>query len=730
MEPPQSLTVEGVNYIPSDFLSSGIQKKTFKDNLSFGVTDERGEIPEFPGRHSELGIYHADTRHIDLWKVEINGRSPVALSQEVRSSGNILIVSMTNPDLPLLSGRKGKIPRDTFLIRRVLMLIEDQLAEYLVVRNFSAEPQNLELVFWAGSRFHDLFEVRGFTRDKRGKLLSPEEQRFPSESSDQNDPFRHCTSLSYRGVDEKLRQSWVTRFFDVEKIQLSPDRMGHFTHVSIEPKDEVVFRSLVSFEEPYPTSLERRQVGSASLSDMIQWASRHPSSTYVSAGVTIRTDNMVLDKAVRNARADIQMLLAHEGGGVMYPHAGIPWYSAPFGRDGIITAYQLLPWYPEIAKDVIEYVFSRLGTRHDPFTDEQPGKSFHEYRRGEMAALREVPFIPYYGTVDATPLSLILLRKYFAWTGDETHLSKWWEQATRAVGWLDSRIDEDSLGFVAYDKESPIGLANQGWKDSCDSIMHADGTLASSPIRLCEVQAYAYRAYRGMAALALHRKEEDFSRRCQESARKLKRGFYRHFWNEQEGYVHLALDGDGNPCRVKSSNMGHCLFGEILEHKDGERVSEHLMSRAMFSGFGIRTLSSDEGAYNPMSYHNGSVWPHDCTIVLEGFRRYGQKEALQRLASALIDVIESSPDLRLPELFCGFRKRSDDAPVPYDVACKPQAWAAGAVYQLIESLLGLDPMKTEQSRTDVIFPRQFGKVKVSGLRRCGEAFALEVQRHS
>jgi glycogen debranching enzyme len=414
------------------------------------------------------------------------------------------------------------------------------------------------------------------------------------------------------------------------------------------------------------------------------------------SSLVIESDNAIINRSITNALTDIYMLLTQEDKDSIYPYAGIPWFSAAFGRDGIITAYQLLPWYPTLAKGVLEYAFRRLGTKFDPFTEEQPGKVFHEMRHGEMARAREVPFIPYYGSVDSTPLLLILLQEYMRWTLDLQQLKEWWPAALKVLEWVEEWGDPDGDGFLEYAKQSPRGLVNQGWKDSHDSIMHADGTLAMAPIRLCEVQGYAFRARMAMASLARLQGEDDLANRLRRDALELKLKFSERFWNGPGQFVNLALDGTSLACAVKSSNMGHCLWSQILSAEQAFEVSRILMSDKMFSGHGIRTLASDEIAYNPLSYHNGSIWPHDNSLILEGFRSYGQTKHIEKLSVALIEVLESSDDFRLPELYCGFRKRGKEPPIPYEVACKPQAWAAGSVFLLLKSMLGLS-MEVDQS---------------------------------
>ncbi len=640
-----------------------------------------GEAPRVYSSNSELGFYCNDTRYLGVWEMTFNGLAPVALASELRFGGSTVVFSMTNPDFPSsdTSGSEERVPRDTLLIRRIQTFFEDVLFETVEIKNFSATPQSLEVQQWAGGRFDDIFEVRGYPRLKRGKALTTEE--IVSEG-------QRISILNYEGLDGRVRKTHIHRFFSAEKIRVSPSLVGYFTRIEITAKSTLTLKTVVSFDLPSECKFYGENYADVSVSHKMRLLHEATDSTLFSP-LVIQSDNAILNRSIINAQTDIYMLLTEEPGNCLYPYAGIPWFSAPFGRDGIITAYQLLPWYPSIARGVLDYAFSLLGNKSDPFTEEEPGRVFHELRRGEMSLNREVPFIPYYGSVDATPLVLILLNEYIRWSLDRVRLENWWPFAMKAMDWIDKWGDQDGDGFVEYCKRSPSGLINQGWKDSHDSVMHADGSLAVPPIRLCEVQGYVFRARMGMASLSLFLGKEDLAARFRTQALELKSLFTERFWNSEGQFIHLALDGDAVPCAVRSSNMGQCLWSLIATPEQANQVTQMLMSDAMFSGHGIRTLASGEVSYNPLSYHNGSIWPHDNSIIMEGFRSYGHTAALEKLAFALMGVLESSKDFRLPELYCGFRKRGKEPPIPYQVACKPQAWAAGSIFLMLKAMLGL-----------------------------------------
>lgn len=642
------------------------------------MVDPQGESPRLYSNASELGFYYNDTRFLGIWEMTINGSAPVALSRELRFGGSTVVISMTNRDLED-SANQRRIRRDTLLIRRVLSFHEDILFEMVEIKNFDREDHELEIQQWAGGRFDDVFEVRKFPRSKRGRLLSPEETLL-SEG--------YMTTLQYEGLDSIVRRTFIKRLFPTEKIRVSPTLVGHIAKVRVGAKSTVLLKTIVSFDRVSDGNFFGRPYSQLTLAEKMRHLRTESESGFF-APLVIETDHAIVNRAILNAQTDIFMLLTQEKDQELYPYAGIPWFSAPFGRDGIITAYQLLPWFPSLAKGVLEYAFKLIGTKVDPFTEEQPGKIFHEMRYGEMARTKEVPFIPYYGSVDSTPLLLILLHEYMRWTKDSEMLKNWWPQALAAMRWVEKWGDPLGLGLIQYERQSKNGLVNQGWKDSSDSIMHQDGTLAVAPIRLCEAQGYAFRARMGMYALARLMGDEDEALRLRRNALELRSRFTELYWDSQGQFIYLALDGEMRPCAVRSSNMGHCLWSQIVSPEQAAKVSEILMSDAMFSGYGIRTLHSKEYAYNPLSYHNGSIWPHDNSLIMEGFRLYGHTAALDRLSVAMIEVLESSEDFRLPELFCGFRKRGAEPPVPYEVACKPQAWAAGSIFLMLKSMLGL-----------------------------------------
>ncbi len=634
---------------------------TLKYGDLFGVFDQNGNILSGPGIAD--GLYYLDTRHLSSLALSICGQPPILLSATLRENNATLSCDLTNPDLEL-DGRK--LSHDLLHLRRTLFLRNQTSYERLQLRNYDvvAHTVVVELAFRAD--FADLFEARGTPRLRRGTLRPPEVEG-------------DTVLLAYDGLDDRLRTTRLR--FSPQPERLTEAR-ARFT-LTLQPGQ----RRLIHVETACdPARPPEREVASAFLFSLVE--ARRALRVSSARAAAIASSNEIFNEAIRRCICDIYMLLTDKPDGP-YPYAGVPWYSTAFGRDALITAMQTLWLDPSIAHGVLCYLARHQAEAVDPVADAEPGKILHEVRHGEMAELGEVPFRHYYGSVDSTPLFVMLAGDYLERTGDVATIARIWPNIERAINWIAEYGDRDGDGFVEYGRRNENGLVNQGWKDSFDSIFHADGALAEGPIALCEVQGYVFAARRAAAAMARRIGHVAFADRMTAEADALRIAFDAAFWVEELGTYALALDGAKRPCKVRSSNVGHLLMTGMVPSDRAARVVAGLMGRSFFSGWGIRTIPAGEARYNPMAYHNGSVWPHDNALIAIGLARYGYKDEAARLFTGLFDTSLYADLRRLPELFCGFARQRGEGPVRYPVACSPQAWAAATLPSLLQSTLGI-----------------------------------------
>lgn len=673
--------------IPVTASTAGNGRHVLKNANSFAVLDEFGQI-QASGPAPE-GLFFEDTRYLSRLAMAINGARPLLLSSTVTEGNTMLSVDLANPAAGQV--RSNLAPASIHVLNEIA-LGSDALFATVNLRNYGRERAELELTLELDADFVDMFEVRGTQRARRG-VVAPVQM-------DAAGPI-----FTYRGLDKVTRRSVVA-------LDPKPRLAGGCAswEISLAPDESWNAQLEVHCER------DNRPVRRMSHSD-----SRAADAAWVAerrAQVTsIATSNTTFDDWLRCSRGDLDMLVTQTAEG-LYPYAGVPWFSTAFGRDGLITALESLWIDPDLAAGTLRFLAANQATAIDAKADAEPGKILHETRLGEMAALGEVPFGHYYGTVDATPLFVMLAAAYFERTGERGLISDIWPHIEAALAWIETYGDVDGDGFIEYRRKSPDGLDNQGWKDSSDAIFHADGSLAMAPIALAEVQAYAYAAYTGAASLALALDKAGRAAELTAKSETLNDRFDAAFWLDELGTYALALDGAKQPLRVGASNAGHALFGGIARPARASRVGETLLSSASYSGWGIRTIAAGEARYNPMSYHNGSVWPHDNALIALGFARYGLKDAALRVLDGLFGAAQSFPLKRMPELFCGFPRRSNAGPTAYPLACAPQAWSAASVFALLAAVLGISfvPHQRQIRLFRPVLPLWLSELRLTNLR--------------
>jgi len=607
------------------------------------------------------GLYAQDTRHLSELRVTVGGCAPVLLSSAMES-GHHAVINATNPTL-----RSGgvAIAQETINIRRTV-LVAERLHYEVRLRSFSPRQVMTTVELSLGADFADVFEVRGVVRRTVGHVLAP--------TLDGN---RLC--FSYAAQDGECRITNVELSPSPARIELDDQRAHAVWEVELIPGEACALLIIVE-----PT----RQTDAAPALEQVAARLDRAHRDWEGACAHVKTDNELFDRFVEASVRDVHALMTPAPGGAL-PAAGIPWYVAPFGRDSLLTSCEALMINPDVARGTLLVLAGLQAREDDSWREAEPGKILHELRTGELARTGQIPHTPYYGTVDATPLFLMVAGGYYRWTLDLETMAQLRPALDAALGWIDDWGDRDGDGFVEYERRSPAGLVNQGWKDSDDSVVHADGSLVEGPIALVEVQGYVYEAKLRIAEVYEALGDRERAARLRAEAKTLRTAFNEAFWDAEEGFFALALDGRKRQVRSVTSNAAHCLYCGIVDDDKAALVAERLMAPDMFSGWGIRTLSSRSAAYNPMSYHNGSVWPHDNAIAAAGLKRYGFHAATARIAGALFDVAAQARDFRLPELFCGFARDESRSIVEYPVACIPQAWAAAAPFMLLQSLLGI-----------------------------------------
>lgn len=643
-------------------------------NLFF-LSDRNGAVP-LGGNHG-FGLYYHDCRFLSGYEMRLAGAKPLCLVS-IAGEGYLAALQLTNPDIRMSGGALIRKEEIGIRWRRLVDARKPALDEVITIKNFEARDAAFPLALTFETGFEDVFAIRGLLPEKLGRNREPEWKNgalsFVYEGGD-----KLYRSLSVHFSPAPDSTEGTTANFD---IRLRP---GERKQLSI----SLVIAESEDVDEVAPDPHYRADL------PLIEDQLRCDCDEWVENETEIRCDSLLLSAILNRSLRDLHALKSRLDG-QEYFAAGVPWFVTLFGRDSLVTALQTLAYNPEIAAQTLRLLAEYQSHQMDEWRDAQPGKILHELRIGEMAKLGEIPQTPYYGTIDATPLFLILVGQHASWTGDLKLFDELRDNIELALEWMDKYGDLNGDGFIEYASASEKGLINQGWKDSGDAIINADGSLARPPIALVEAQGYAYRAKREIAALFRRAGDDERAARLEREADELRRKFNRDFWMEEEGIYALALQADEQPVAVVSSNPGHALWSGIADEDKARRTMERLMADDVFNGWGVRTLSEKERRYNPIGYHLGTVWPHDNSIIAAGFRRYGFDEAAMRIFMGVIRAAMHFEHYRLPELFAGFAEPEFGVPVNYPVACHPQAWAAGSVPYLIQTSLGLIPEAFER----------------------------------
>jgi glycogen debranching enzyme len=676
-------------------------RRSLKHDDTFIVLDSHGDIGASAGGPD--GLFNADTRYLARLELVLDEVQPLLLGSNLRDDNSSLTIDLTNPDVY----RNGRIvlQKDMLHIVRTIFLWRGTAYQRVGVQNHGDRAASFDLTLLFDNDFADLFEVRGEKRPRRGvgvsKLLGPTDVMFEYSGLDGQS---RATALHFDPRPTRLAVNAATYHLDLAPQQISTLFVAASCNKPAGHKPVPFFRGLLAHRR------EMRQSNAGATS--------------------VETSNNIFNEVLCQSMADLNMLMTDTPQG-RYPYAGIPWYSTTFGRDGIITALQMLWIDPRVARGVLKRLAFYQAKTVDPLADAEPGKILHEMRGGEMAALREVPFAHYYGSVDATPLFVLLAGLYVERTGDDETLVELWPAIEAALRWIDGAGDPDRDGFIEYQRASEQGLANQGWKDSYDAIFHADGRLAEGYIALAEVQGYVFAGKQLAARCALRMGLLDRARQLETEARSLAERFEAAFWCDELGTYALALDGAKQPCRVRTSNAGQLLFTGIVRADRARMVAADLMRPHFFTGWGIRTVARGEARYNPMSYHDGSIWPHDNALIALGLARYELKHSVDQVFEALFSAATYMDLRRLPELFCGFRREKGRGPTLYPVACAPQAWASATPFTLLEAALGLefDVRRGEIRLRNPRLPAFLNEVILRELKLGSSSVDLCVRRH-
>jgi len=667
-----------------------------KDADTFLVADHWGDV-----KSGADGLFDRDTRLLSHFVLTVGRARPSRLSSGVTEDNVFFTCHSTNRPLPPMGGRSA--PAGVLHLERRRFLWDKRLFERVRMVNHGVEDILLPLSFEFGADFADIFQVRGTPRLTRGEVHAPIMDG------------RRVT-FGYTGLDGVTRTSCLA--FSEPPARLGANRAEFmFSLPKGKRLDLYIECGIDVCDAP---DQERWRWNSIQARLAMRRRMRR------GAGVAAPRDPRINDWLTQS-RTDVALLTTDLPTGP-YPYAGVPWFSTPFGRDGIITAWQMLWVDPSLARGVLTYLAARQATEVDAFKDSAPGKIMHETRGGEMSVLGEVPFGLYYGGVDTTCLFIALAGAYAKRTGDVETIRNLWPNLIAAAGWMSDYGDSNGDGLIDYARAAETGLSNQGWKDSEDSIFDSDGRFPKGPVALLEVQGYAFAAWTALAEMGAQMGDERASQ-WQAQAVAVRSLVEDRFWMEDQQFYAVALDGDGKQMQAVGSNAGHLLFSGLPSPERARLVTRRMLTAEFRSGWGLRTLAKGQARFNPMSYHNGSVWPHDTAMAAAGMARYGERRAVAMLLGEIYGAAAHF-QLRLPELFCGFIRETGEPPIAYPVACLPQAWAAGSVFLMLQAALGLSIDAPEQlvEVADPTLPPGVDRLSVTRLQVGDGVIDLHFQR--
>lgn len=697
-----------------------INNLTLIDGKAFVATALAGDIA--PPSSTDVGLFFYDTRFLSRWELRVNGHRALVLSaateQNLLAQIELTVATMATRD-------HLDLPENTVYVHRE-QLLAGEFFDRLTFRNFSLLPVTLDIELCFAADFMDVFQVRGMLRQTTGTYFRPQLQA---------DGVR----FSYLGRDDQFRQTQI--HFSPSPRALRPDSASF--ELTLAPGEQQTLQCTIagtvgaparqplpqqSSEQNFVTSLARRR-GNVQNWERLTTSFESSDETFTRCLQTAASDFFSLRVPFGASGSLTEHGRTSPGGGEIVA-AGIPWFATIFGRDSLIASYQVLMLHPQLAQETLRYLAQHQGDKRDDWRDEEPGKILHEMREGEMTRAGEMPHSPYFGSVDATPLFLIVLDETYNWTGDDAMIEELLPAARRALAWIDDFGDRDGDGLVEYQRRSPQGLDNQGWKDSWDAYLLPDGSLPEAPLALCEVQGYCYEARYRFSRLLRTCGDAAGADRLRRQATELSRRFERLFWQPEQSYYAAALDAAKRPVRAITSNAGHLLWSRIISRERARQVARRMMRSDMYSGWGLRTLSSDEPTFNPLSYHRGSIWPHDNALIAQGFAFYDFKQPLLRVLTGLFQAANYFRDQRLPELFVGVQRNEFDRPVNYPVSCSPQAWASGAWFLLLTAALGLRPnaSRHELRVVNPVLPDWLQWLRIHHLRIGNSQVSLEFNR--